>query len=84
LALEDGTDSLCRNVGKELPLHALYNDSEESSSHLLRGGNLKYAYYIVQFTQYTVTACLREENNTIILENCKVQDLEAVLKKRFS
>ena len=32
-ALEDGTDSLSRNVGKELP-YSLRDNSEERSSHL--------------------------------------------------
>ena len=41
LSLEDGTDMLSRNFGKEFPYHCeLRNNPEQCSSQLLRGGKL--------------------------------------------
>jgi hypothetical protein len=41
LILEDGTDTLSRNVCKGLPLDVLRNIPEERRSHEHRGGSLK-------------------------------------------
>jgi hypothetical protein len=49
LTLEDETDRLSRNVGKELPLYAAFTQ-EQYRSHIHGGGSLKAPIFSLDFT----------------------------------